>query len=83
MKQYHSATASQIFWSLASELRRILQTNLSDEGKRMSIEATIMEAREELREIRNVLLELFGLRRRHEHHDIETQDAGDILGGSG
>lgn len=43
-----SADADRLFWRCASELRRILSANLSDEGKCMAIETLVSETREEL-----------------------------------
>jgi hypothetical protein len=40
---------ARIFWSLASEMRRVLRANMSDEGKCLALETAITEAREELR----------------------------------
>jgi hypothetical protein len=41
-------SADQVFWRCASELRRILKANLSDDGKCLAIETAVSEAREEL-----------------------------------
>lgn len=40
----------RVFWRCASELRRILNANLSDDGKCLAIETLVSEAREELRQ---------------------------------
>ncbi len=45
-----SAAADRVFWRCASELRRILYANLSDDGKCLAIETLVSEAREELRQ---------------------------------
>lgn len=44
-----SAEAGRLFWRCASELRRILKENLTDEGKCFAIETLVSEVREELR----------------------------------
>ena len=43
-----SAQAGSLFWRCASELRRILKENLTDEGKCFAIETLVSEVREEL-----------------------------------
>lgn len=43
-----SAVTDRLFWRCASELRRILSANLSDEGKCFAIETLVSEVREEL-----------------------------------
>lgn len=45
-----SRHADGLFWRCASELRRILNANLSDEGKCLAIETLVSEAREDLRQ---------------------------------
>ena len=40
---------ARVFWSLASEMRRVLRSNMSDDGKCLALETAITEAQEELR----------------------------------
>ena len=47
-----NSDADRLFWRCASELRRVLSANLSDEGKCLEIETLISETREELRQSR-------------------------------
>ena len=48
-RQEVSPDSDGLFWRCGSELRRILKANLSDEGKCLTIETLVSEAREELR----------------------------------
>lgn len=49
-----SIDADRLFWRCASELRRVLSANLSDEGKCIAIETLVSEAHEELHPAREV-----------------------------
>ncbi|MBM3600185.1 MAG: hypothetical protein FJX35_18430 [Alphaproteobacteria bacterium] len=45
------ASCIRLFWTVASEIRRVLRTNLSDRAKLDQVEMLLREAREDLTEL--------------------------------